>query len=172
MEAIFNMRVHKHRQAHRQAFAQRLVFALISCTTVIQSNDGFAADIRPSGSAVTTQSPLDKARAAIARKDWQVAIRDLQGLVRAEPLNADAHNLLAFSLRNNGDLVTSKVHYDEALKLDPNHKGAHEYIGELYLKMKQPENAQKHLAILERLCGNKDCEEYRDLAEAMMQYKQ
>ena len=30
------------------------------------------------------------------------------------------------------------VYYEKALSLDPRHKGAHEYIGELYLKLKQP----------------------------------
>ena len=156
---------------HSVHFALAGCRALILCACLGIGYQAQAADTRPSPSAASAQAPIEKARAAIARKDWSVAIRDLQVLVRTEPNNADAHNLLAFSLRNDGDLARSKVHYDEALRLDPNHKGAHEYIGELYLKMKQPDNAQRHLLILERLCGGKDCEEYQDLARALAEYK-
>ncbi len=158
-------------QIHTVNFVLAGCRAVIICASLVIAYPAQAADIRPSSSAAPAQAPIEKARAAIARKDWSVAIRDLQVLVRAEPTNADAHNLLAFSLRNDGDLSRSKVHYDEALRLDPNHKGAHEYIGELYLKMKQPDNARKHLLILEKLCGNKDCEEYQDLARALAEYK-
>jgi hypothetical protein len=37
--------------------------------------------------------------------------------------------------------------------------------------LKQPENARKHLTELERVCGNKECEEYQDLAKALTAYK-
>lgn len=129
-----------------------------------------AADTSPKP-APASGSPIDKARTAIKNKDFLIASRELQALVAKEPDNADAHSLLGFSLRKSGDLTRSKVHYDQALKLDPNHKGAHEYIGELYLMMKQPDEARKHLTILERLCAGKDCEEYQDLAKALTGYK-
>ena len=114
---------------------------------------------------------LESARAAIKRKHYPDAIAELRSIIVKEPGNADAHSLLGFSLRKSGDLKTSKLHYDEALKLDPDHKGAHEYIGELYLMMKQPDEARKHLVILERLCAGKGCEEYQDLAKALTAYK-
>jgi hypothetical protein len=57
------------------------------------------------------------------------------------------------------------------LQLDPKHKGAHEYIGEAYLMDKKPAEAEKHLASLEQICGNKTCEEYVDLAAAIAKYK-
>lgn len=58
-----------------------------------------------------------------------------------------------------------------ALKLNPNHKGAHEYIGEAYLMDNQPDEAQKHLVQLEKICGNKSCEEYEDLARALANFR-
>ena len=61
-------------------------------------------------------------------------------------------------------------HYNEALRLNPNHREAHEYIGEAYLKIGKPEKAAEHLAKLETICG-KNCEEYRDLARAIAAYK-
>jgi hypothetical protein len=36
---------------------------------------------------------------------------------------------------------------------------------------RQPEEAQKHLAMLESICGNRSCEEYEDLAEAIQKYQ-
>jgi hypothetical protein len=56
------------------------------------------------------------------------------------------------------------------LEIDPAHRGAHEYVGLVYLKLNQPEQAQRHLDRLRRLCGN-DCEEGRDLATALADYQ-
>ena len=59
-----------------------------------------------------------------------------------------------------------------ALKLDANHRSAHEYLGELYLDINQPENAEKQLAALKKACpffGS--CEEYDDLKKAIDAYK-
>ena len=58
------------------------------------------------------------------------------------------------------------VYYEKALSLDPPHKEAHEYIGELYLKLKQPEKAKEHLAKLDSICFF-GCEEFDELKEAI-----
>jgi hypothetical protein len=63
-------------------------------------------------------------------------------------------------------------HYQRALKLDANHRSAHEYLGELYLDMNQLANAEKQLAALKKACpffGK--CAEYDDLKEAIDKYK-
>ena len=62
------------------------------------------------------------------------------------------------------------VYNEKALFLDPRHKGAHEYIGELYLKMKQPEKAKEHLAKLDSICFF-GCEEFDELKEAIQDYE-
>jgi hypothetical protein len=51
----------------------------------------------------------------------------------AEPANADAQNLLGYAYRNQKKFDLAFKHYGEALRLDPKHKGAHEYIGEAYV---------------------------------------
>lgn len=51
------------------------------------------------------------------------------------------------------------------------HRGAHEYIGEAYLMDNKPEEAKRHLAELEKICGNRTCEEYADLAKAIAEFK-
>ena len=58
----------------------------------------------------------------------------------------------------------------ELTQLEPNHRGAHEYVGIAHLKVKNLDKAKEHLARLETICG-KTCEEYEDLAKAVAAYK-
>lgn len=108
---------------------------------------------------------LDDARALIRAKKWKTAVTMLKTIVRAEPSNAEANNLLGYSLRKSGDYKNAQGFYLKALKLSPKHKGAHEYLGELYVEIGQMAKAKQLLAQLEQLCGNKTCEEYEDLAK-------
>jgi Flp pilus assembly protein TadD len=103
---------------------------------------------------------------AIKSREWDRAVHHLEIAARAEPANADVQNLLAYGYRNQNKLDLAFKHYREALRLDPSHRGAHEYIGEAYLMRGDKAKAQEHLAALERLCG-KGCEEYQDLARAI-----
>jgi Flp pilus assembly protein TadD len=98
---------------------------------------------------------------------------ELSAAAREEPRNADVHNLLGYSYRKRAtpDITKAFEHYYTALKIDPRHKGAHEYIGEAYLMEKRPLEAEKHLAELEKICGNKTCEEYAELSKSIADYK-
>lgn len=133
----------------------------------------FAADSGPAVSQPNAAERLNLAREAIKNKDWRKSVAELNLALREEPRNADAHNLLAFSYRKlaTPNLPKAFEHYKTALSLDPKHKGAHEYIGEAYLMDKRPAEAEKHLAELEKICGNKTCEEYADLFKAIADYK-
>lgn len=115
---------------------------------------------------------MKNARVAIAQSNWRIAKFEIQKVVDEEPGNADAHNLLAYTYRKQGkpDLIKAFEHYKRALQLNPQHKGAHEYIGEAYLMDGKPEQAAQHLAELEKICGNRQCEEYQDLAKALDTY--
>ena len=53
--------------------------------------------------------------------------------VKVEPTNADAQNLLGYAYRNQKKFDLAFRHYNEALRLDPKHKAAHEYVGEAYV---------------------------------------
>ncbi len=121
----------------------------------------------------TTSERLEGARKAIEAKDWSKAMFELNQALREESRNADVHNLLGYTYRKRAtpDLAKAFDHYKTALNLNPKHKGAHEYIGEAYLMDKKPAEAEKHLAQLEALCGNKTCEEYADLAKSIADYK-
>ena len=129
----------------------------------------------PFAVAADTPSPqpsvdLTKARSLIEKKEWNAAITELERLARRDRTDADVQNLLGYSLRNAGQLDKAFVAYREALRLDPNHKGAHEYIGVAYLLARKPEKAQEHLAKLKAICGD-NCEETQDLAKAIAAYK-
>lgn len=127
----------------------------------------------PSVRAPSTSDRLDNARKAIAAKDWNKAMDELNAAQRSDPRNADVHNLMGYSYRKraNPDLGKAFEHYRTALQINPRHRGAHEYIGEAYLMDKKPAEAEQHLAQLEQICGNKNCEEYQDLAKAIADYK-
>jgi Tfp pilus assembly protein PilF len=132
-----------------------------------------AADLGRSVAAPSVPDRLAIAREAIKAKDWKKAQYELNLAIKAEPANADAHNLLGYSYRKQtqANLPKAFEHYKMALRLAPDHKGAHEYLGEAYLMDKNPAEAEKHLAQLEKICGNTSCEEYVDLAKALADYR-
>ena len=132
-----------------------------------------AADTGPVASQPAASERITLARDAIQKKDWKKALSELKLAVRDEPRNADIHNLLGYSYRKQAtpDLARAFEHYNTAIRLDPDHKGAHEYIGEAFLMDKKPAEAEKHLAALARICGNTSCEEYADLAKSIADYK-
>jgi Flp pilus assembly protein TadD len=115
----------------------------------------------------TTDAPdLTHVRASIKAKDFKAAIAELNGMIDKGVQHADVYNLLGFSLRKSGDYAKATTFYKKALDFDANHKGAHEYLGELYAETGQLAKAQEHLAILEKLCPQ-GCEEREDLAKAI-----
>ena len=111
-------------------------------------------------------------RKAIEAKDYKAALGHLTKAVQEVPKDSDAHTMLAYSYRKLGTFDKSMEHYQTALKLDSKNRSAHEYLGELYLDMNQPDNAEKQLASLKNACpffGK--CEEYEDLKKEIDAYK-
>lgn len=117
----------------------------------------------------TSASPdLTAARARIAAKDFKGAVTDLSAMVDSGVQNPDVYNLLGFSLRESGDLKTALTYYQKALDFNPDHKGALEYSGELYVKIGDLAKAHANEAHLAKLCPQ-GCEELADLREAIAQ---
>ena len=122
---------------------------------------------RPSSPETTK---LNAARAQIEAEQYQAAIPVLQEVVTINGRNADAHNLLGFSYRKLGRYPEASEAYIKALAINPEHRGALEYQGELFLKLRQLDKAEKNLKRLDSICWL-PCEEYTDLKEAVAAYK-
>ena len=111
-----------------------------------------------------------QARDMIKGEHYNQAIPLLNKVIAQQPKNADALNLLAYSQRKMDDFQASLANYKKALAIDPSHKDAHEYIGELYLRMGDLANAEKHLERLDSICVS-GCEQFDELKAAIAAYK-
>jgi Flp pilus assembly protein TadD len=134
---------------------------------------GLAVGLVDTAKAVDTQTStetpdLAAVRAKVKAKEWKAAIADLNGLIDKGVQHADVYNLLGFSLRKSGDLKTAYTFYRKALDFDPNHKGALEYLGELYVETGELAKARQHVVLLQKLCPQ-GCEELEDLEKAIAQ---
>ena len=114
-----------------------------------------------------TDTPsMQEARTDIKAERWQDAVDKLTLIVDDDSSNADAYNLLGYALRHLDRTDRAMQAYKRALKLDPNHKGALEYQGVLFVMLGDVDSARANLDKLEGICGT-TCEEYEDLAEAI-----
>lgn len=109
-------------------------------------------------------------RKAIDAKDWPKAIELFSLVVAKNDKNADAFNWLGYAQRNQGDYDKAFAAYGKALSIDPRHKGAHEYIGEAYLKVNNVEKAEEHLKRLDSICTF-GCAELTELKTKIAAYK-
>ena len=107
---------------------------------------------------------------AIEAKDWQTAIKSLSSAALRDTRNADIQNYLGFAHRNIGKMDLAFRHYERALRLNPRHRGAHEYVGEAYLIVGNLAKAKEHLAALQKICLI-SCEEYAELKEKIDAYR-
>jgi len=127
----------------------------------------YAADTEP---APATADKLAAARAQIAAKSWRGAIDELKKV--NDPASADWNNLMGYSLRKARvpDYDAAERYYDEALRIEPQHRGALEYSGELYLMKGDLAKAEQRLAALDKAC-RLPCDEYTALKKAIAAYK-
>jgi len=130
-----------------------------------------AADSSPSPS-VRRDPVLERFDAAKDKQDWVAAAAVMREALGANPNNADYHNLYAYSLRKGGAQDMDQVfkHYNEALRIDPKHRGAHEYLGEAYLMVGNVAKAKEELSTLDKLCFF-PCGEYSDLKKAIAEHE-
>lgn len=126
--------------------------------------------LAPGAWAVDTQVSKDApdltaVRAKIKALDFAGAIVDLKKLTDTHD-HADVFNLLGFSMRKSGDMKGATLYYAKALDYDPEHKGALEYQGEMFVQLGQMEKAKANLVKLVKLCPT-GCEEREDLEKAI-----
>jgi cytochrome c-type biogenesis protein CcmH/NrfG len=115
---------------------------------------------------------LERVSAATEQNDWKAAQAVLREAIARDPRNAEYHNLYAYTTRKgaNPDMNLVFKHYNEALAIDPKHRGAHEYLGEAYLMVGNVAKAKEHLAVLDKLCFF-GCSEYTELKNAIGEHE-
>jgi len=86
----------------------------------------------------------------------------LRQLLANDPKNPDILNLLGYANRKLGQWQASRDFYTDALTIEPGHKGALEYMGELELETGDVAAAKKLLQRLREQCPD-GCEELDDL---------
>lgn len=143
-----------------------LALSLPAATTLV-------AGLLPLAAQAADTTPVDRlanARAAIGASRWQDCLSELRR--GPEPANADWHNLMGYCLRKQAkpDLAAAERSYEAALRINPMHRGALEYIGELHLMQGQPERAEARLATLRQACPQ-GCEELDDLQAAITRHR-
>lgn len=127
-------------------------------------------DTKANPAKVPLDTDYEKAEYEIKNEQYDEAAVLLQRVVNQYPADADAWNLLGFATRKQGKNEEALGYYKKALAIDANHRGANEYLGELYLQMKDLKKAEEQLEILKGICGS-NCEEVEDLKADIAKYK-
>jgi cytochrome c-type biogenesis protein CcmH/NrfG len=146
-------------------------FQSIMASTALLVSIGLAPALMPAPAFAvdnmeSTDAPdLSSVRAKIKAKDYAAALTELRDIAE-DTQQADVYNLLGYTLRKTGDFKTSLTYYTKALELQPDHKAAREYLGELYIETGNIEKAKEQLAVLAKLCPA-GCEEREDLQKAI-----
>ena len=141
-----------------------LVFA-----TIFVSLPAVAAGGGDYTSSTSKPTAYNDAVALIKSKNYLDAITKLKKAEQSAKDDADIQNLLGFSYRKSGNLDEAAKHYDKALGLDPKHKGALEYQGELFLMLGDKAAAEENLEKLDKICWL-GCEELDELRTAIRKF--
>jgi tetratricopeptide (TPR) repeat protein len=108
--------------------------------------------------------------AAVKSNDWKQVVDKMGAYTQRQPDDADAWNELGHAHRRLGNMQPAFDAYGTALKINPRHRGAHEYLGEAYLQVGDLTKAEQELKTLDKLCFL-PCEEYTDLKRRVEEYK-
>jgi tetratricopeptide (TPR) repeat protein len=140
---------------------------LLTGLLALSLNIAFAADLP------APAEPTDKlagARAQVSAKNWVGAIDELKRVNATG--SADCNTLRGYRLRTPAtpDLAGSEKYYNDALRIDPKHRGTLAYSGELYLTKGDLAMAEQRLATLDKAC-NASCAEYAELKNSIARYK-
>lgn len=138
---------------------------------VLLTQPALAADLPEATPApAPAANQLAAARTLIESRQWAAAAAELKRVDARH--DADWNNLMGYVLRKSGnpDLTASERHYEAALRIDPHHRNALEYSGELYLMKSDLAKARTRLAALAAEC-KAGCPQYNELKEAIARYR-
>lgn len=156
----------------RNLSAPLFAVALLASPMAVQAagSDDNSSSGGWSNSSQPANPDWQKAVTAIKDGQYAVALPKLRKVVAKDPQNADAWNYIGFSLRKMGQFKEAHVAYDKALKIKPEHLGALEYLGELYLQENNLKMAEVQLKKLDAACFF-GCNEYRELKSRIAAFK-
>lgn len=140
-----------------------LAAACFAAGLALSAAPGLTAD--NDSTTPASQPAYSEAKAAVDAGRYPEALKILATVVKAEPRNADALNLMGYSNRKMNRYGEAARYYEAALKADPKHLGALEYQGELYIETGDFVKAKANRDRLSALCGS--CEELTDLQAAL-----
>ena len=144
---------------------------VVSVILIINSNNVFSAgSSSDSNNAKTKSSAYMSAEKLINNKQFSDAIVKLNDALATDSKNADIYNYLGFSNRKLGKMEEAAFFYNKALEINPKHKGALEYQGEMYLTLNQIGKAEENLKKLDKICFL-GCSEFDKLKKSIMDKK-
>ena len=122
------------------------------------------------GGYAERNSRLKPVEELIEAENYAGAIKELEKALAEEPEDPDVLNLLAYSHRKSMHFDVALDYYLKALEIEPKHRGANEYLGELYLQMDRLDLALERLEVLDKDCFF-GCKEFDKLEEAIEAYR-
>jgi len=127
---------------------------------LIYSTNSFTAGTDSSTEVVKPSSYQDMLK-LIKNEKYSEAIKGLEKILEQNKYKQDPDILThyAFALRKTKNFKKSEEYYNKALNIDPQHRGALEYLGELYVDTQRSNLAKEVLKKLE----NCRCQEYSEL---------
>jgi tetratricopeptide (TPR) repeat protein len=105
----------------------------------------------------------------IKHEKYSDAIPHLFMALADKPNSTDILNYIGYAYRMIGNYRASLDYHKRALAIEPDHKGTHEYLGELYLQTNDLTSAQAELTTLTGLCPS-GCDERDMLTKAIAIY--
>ena len=143
----------------------------VSVFLIINSNNVFSAgSSSDSNNAKTKSLAYLSAEKLINKKQYSDAIVKLNDALVTDKKNADIYNYLGFSHRKLGKMEDAAFFYNKALEINPKHKGALEYQGEMFLTLNQIGKAEDNLKKLDKICFL-GCSEFDKLKKSIKDKK-
>ena len=147
---------------------------LFKYVTAVVMSFVLASTAMAAGSSSSSTQPkdsyYDQGVKAVKSANYKKAVKLFNKVVATKPTDADAWNYLGFSNRKLKKFDLALSAYQKALAIDPKHRGANEYLGELYLQTDDLAKAKERLKKLDDICTF-GCEEFDDLKAAISAYE-
>jgi Flp pilus assembly protein TadD len=145
--------------------ARLAIVAAIAAATALGNTQAATSEATPSD-----PEWLVLVRQELKAKQFDAALATLRKA--GETGSAEWNNLMGYTLRSRTppDLATAETHYRRALEIEPRHRSALEYYGELLLMKNDLPGAEAILERLSKACRF-GCEELRDLRAAIARHK-